>query len=104
MKPKLNLVETGSEENDKITVHITKHKPDNQIVSLLLAYIYITNDLIVRFMFYVDRYFVILFTLLDIYLHPPRGSLSRYAECACFFFVMHWPPFSNWHSTYSCIY
>ncbi len=44
MESKLNHVETGSEvneENDKITVHMTKHKPDNKIVSLLLAYIYI---------------------------------------------------------------
>ncbi len=40
MEPKLNHVETGSEVNDKITVHITKHKPDNKIVRLL-AYIYI---------------------------------------------------------------
>ncbi len=45
MEPKLNHVETGREVNRREwqnnTVHITKHKPDHKIVSLLLAYMYI---------------------------------------------------------------
>ncbi len=49
--------ETGSEVNGKrmtkITVHITKHKPDNKIVSLLLAYIYINISIYIYIYIYI---------------------------------------------------
>ncbi len=39
------------------------------------------------------------------YISIPLGvPLSRHAGCVFFFLVMRRRPFSNWHSTYSCIY